>query len=443
MGPKHARNVVVFGETGVGKSSIINMVLQRDPAFKLPDVQPVAEKKASKKSRAKTSNNTLGCTSRTECYEATLPSGTRVKLWDTQGLDEGDQGTVQSAKALEELEKLLRDVASSETGIDLLLYCMSAGRAKKALTQNYSAIYEKIFDGKVPVALAITGLERQRDMHGWWINNRDKLCKLGLFFDAHACITAVEDHRNADEESRLDISRRRIIELVSREALDGHEQVCPGVGGIKGPHLNGIDINSRPFSFYELTHDHVVFAVIGPSGAGKSLFISKATGLSPESVGVGKESDLRACTEHVSAFKFTDPVCGKDIILIDTPGLDQASGLSDDEIVAKLSRWLQEMRKRKLRLAGMLYLHGLSDNYMTTTSMRHLCHLETICGANGISRVVAVSWDDMEQRECMEKLNELRSKVTSWRTQAEVMGVLLFLNTSDSAREVIRKCITT
>ncbi|KAF9245012.1 hypothetical protein BU15DRAFT_59175 [Melanogaster broomeanus] len=130
-------NVVVFGESGVGKSSVINVIAGQ--------------------TIAKTSNDAVGCTFRHQCYEVTV-NGLGVNLWDTAGLDEGTEGTVPATQAEENLRAFLRQITKRD-GIDLLMYCIRGTRARKALLRNYNIFYAAICRKKVPVALIVTGLE--------------------------------------------------------------------------------------------------------------------------------------------------------------------------------------------------------------------------------------------------------------------------------------------
>ncbi|KAG2337299.1 hypothetical protein BDR05DRAFT_1063344 [Suillus weaverae] len=110
------RNVVIFDETGVGKSSIINTIAQKE--------------------LTKTSNDAPGCTFSSECYPGEI-SSQRFVLLDTAGLNEGNEGMVPAAKAEKQLKSLLRELMSSESnGIGLLVYCVHSTSAPHALHQE-------------------------------------------------------------------------------------------------------------------------------------------------------------------------------------------------------------------------------------------------------------------------------------------------------------------
>ncbi|KIJ18188.1 hypothetical protein PAXINDRAFT_54307, partial [Paxillus involutus ATCC 200175] len=166
-------NVVLFGESGVGKSSIINMIMGREVA--------------------KYHNHAHGCTLEATSYTITLDSRIYVQLWDTVGLDEGSAGTTTAADSKQKLKQLLQKELAVPGGIDLLVYCIRADRIKSAHLERYKFVYEEVCKKAVPVALVVTGLERyppKKDMDSWWSVNEEDIQKFGLWFCAHACITA-------------------------------------------------------------------------------------------------------------------------------------------------------------------------------------------------------------------------------------------------------------
>ncbi|KAG1809683.1 P-loop containing nucleoside triphosphate hydrolase protein [Suillus subaureus] len=180
--PPRGRNVVFFGETGSGKSSIINAI--------------------ARKQLAETSDNATGCTSGHKRYPVTI-SDQKFVLFDTAGLGEGPAGTVPDAVAKRQLKKLLRRLMSSRSpsdGIDLLVYCVSFRTT--ALVRAYNMFYSKVCKKKVPIVIVITGLENEPNMENWWDKNKGKF--KSMHFAAHACVTALQEYPGIPD----DVTRR-------------------------------------------------------------------------------------------------------------------------------------------------------------------------------------------------------------------------------------------
>ena len=185
-------NIIIFGETGVGKSSVINLI-------------------AGQK-RAHISNDALGCTFQYQRHIVTL-DGMPFAFWDTTGLDEGSEGTVPAKVAESNLRELMEGLARSG-GIHLVIYCIRGTRLTKALKHNYDLFYTAVCRKKVPVALVVTGLEHQQgDMETWWVENNAALRRHGMWFQAHACVTTL-DVEDAVIRARQSDSQRRLRELV-------------------------------------------------------------------------------------------------------------------------------------------------------------------------------------------------------------------------------------
>ncbi|KAH7867817.1 uncharacterized protein C8R40DRAFT_995507, partial [Lentinula edodes] len=125
-------NIILFGSTGCGKSSIVNMLLGREAALM--------------------SSGALGCTFENKSYSVTIERQ-EYRLYDTTGLDEGTVGTVVSKDALVKLYHLLRDLQGD--GISLLVFCLRAPRITEIAQKNYFIFYEVLCQRKIPIVMIV------------------------------------------------------------------------------------------------------------------------------------------------------------------------------------------------------------------------------------------------------------------------------------------------
>lgn len=184
-------NIVLFGETGVGKSSVINLIAGRQVASVSPDAE--------------------GRTLSSRRYS--FPVGGRTfHIWDTAGLEQPEMGAVGYMAAIEGALTLIQELAK-QGGLDLLLFCMRGNRVTATTQSNYRLFYEVLCRSQVPIALVVTHLEREPDMNAWWTRNVASLEKYGIKSAGHACVTGLEMHSKYPES-------RAGIELMLR-ACDG------------------------------------------------------------------------------------------------------------------------------------------------------------------------------------------------------------------------------
>ncbi|KAF9227131.1 hypothetical protein BS17DRAFT_775008 [Gyrodon lividus] len=197
------KNVVVFGESGAGKSSLINMIAGR--------------------STAATSSRAIGCTFEHKKYDVQV-HGKRYAIWDTTGLDEGSHGKVPAEIAEENLKGLLRELIKAN-GIDLLIYCIRGCRLREALQNNYNLFYSAICRKKIPIALVVTGLENyEEEMEEWWITNEAEFVALKMHFDGHACVTTLDAKKVNSPvlRQRCLESRQTILSMIANTCSRDH-----------------------------------------------------------------------------------------------------------------------------------------------------------------------------------------------------------------------------
>jgi tRNA U34 5-carboxymethylaminomethyl modifying GTPase MnmE/TrmE len=161
-------NVVIFGEEGVGKSSVVNMIAGREVASTPGD----------------SSDRTFDSKS----FLVDL-DGRPVRLWDTVGLHEGGVNT-GAKDAIVNLYKLLK---SLESGINLLVYCVRGPQPDiSRTTRNYKIFNNGLCQKQVPIVLVVTGLEEEESTDKWWAKNKESFGEPAaeMSFKSQACVTA-------------------------------------------------------------------------------------------------------------------------------------------------------------------------------------------------------------------------------------------------------------
>jgi tRNA U34 5-carboxymethylaminomethyl modifying GTPase MnmE/TrmE len=186
-----SHNVIIFGESGSGKSSIVNMIVGQRVA--------------------KVSSDPTGRLSKPERYEASIDD-IRFNIYDTVGLNEGEQGHVPHRKAVHELYTLIRSL----DGVSLLVYCMR-GHITGNAQANWVSFNKVLCAEKVPIIAVETGLEREEDLDGRRAVTKNALKEQGMNAKDVACIISIRGKNNGDT-ARYTWSQSRLRNLVIRES---------------------------------------------------------------------------------------------------------------------------------------------------------------------------------------------------------------------------------
>jgi len=116
-------------------------------------------------------------------------------------------------------------------------------------------------------------------------------------------------------------------------------------------------------------------------------------------------------------YSFQDPASGQNIILIDTPGFDDTSR-SDAEILRELSYALAVLHLRNVRLAGLIYLHRITDPRMTGSAKKNLRLFKSLCGERNYPRAVLATtmWtgDEIQEERSVGRKREQQLRETYW-----------------------------
>ncbi|KAK3393391.1 P-loop containing nucleoside triphosphate hydrolase protein [Podospora didyma] len=139
----------------------------------------------------------------------------------------------------------------------------------------------------------------------------------------------------------------------------------------------------------------VVIAVMGATGSGKSTFVST---LVEEEVGIGH--GLRSTTRIPMVFSMNRPEEEEKISLIDTPGFNDTA-LADTEVLQDIAFMLTRTYQLGIRLAGIIYLHRITDNRVGGSGKRMMRLIRDICGDDAYPRVVLATtmWQDLHGSE--------------------------------------------
>ncbi|KAG2145208.1 kinase-like domain-containing protein [Suillus clintonianus] len=187
------KNIVIFGETGVGKSSIINLLAGRQLAKPSPDAKH--------------------CLLSYRAYDVPI-NGALYRIYTTAGVDGNRMDPSGFLDAVTNSDKLMKEL-KDRGGVHLLLYCIKGGRIPSTLVTNYRLFYEFFFEEKIPVALIVTHLEGEDHMDDWYTRNKGSLDRHAIKCVDHACITAAA---NLDPKYRkkYDASKEEVRKLITR-----------------------------------------------------------------------------------------------------------------------------------------------------------------------------------------------------------------------------------
>ncbi|KAM0369796.1 hypothetical protein ACHAPY_010974 [Fusarium culmorum] len=147
----------------------------------------------------------------------------------------------------------------------------------------------------------------------------------------------------------------------------------------------------EPVEPVELSPDDIVIAVMGVTGAGKSTFIHHVTG---QQVGIGHGLTSHTIGVSIYTHRVTPERC---VYLIDTPGFDDTSR-SDTEVLKEVAFFFSQLYRKNVQLAGIIYLHRITDNRVSGSALKNLSMFKKLCGEGAFGHVVLCTsmWNNLE-----------------------------------------------
>lgn len=96
---------------------------------------------------------------------------------------------------------------------------------------------------------------------------------------------------------------------------------------------------------------------------------------------------------------------GVRVWLLDTPGFDDTTRL-DSVVVKDIAYWLTGAYTKKVQLAGILYLHRITNVRMQSSALRNLRLFNELCGSNNLKSVVLATthWTHQEGKSVPESV---------------------------------------
>ncbi|RSL86599.1 hypothetical protein CEP51_002716 [Fusarium floridanum] len=183
-----------------------------------------------------------------------------------------------------------------------------------------------------------------------------------------------------------------------------------------------------------------IILVLGVTGSGKSYFLNKLKSHSVKE-GHGLQSETAQCqaVQILLDDDDNDDDEGegrRSITVVDTPGFDDTNR-PEGEILTEITEFLAAQHELGVPLRGVLYLHKITDNKMTGSSLTYLNLLRSLVGEDALGNVVLVTnmWNKLRDEDRGQALRREQELVDKYWGPMQKKGsyVVQFDGTTDSA----------
>ena len=142
-------------------------------------------------------------------------------------------------------------------------------------------------------------------------------------------------------------------------------------------------------------------------------------------------------TSEVQSFSFEYD--GRLIYLVDIPAFDQSTR-TDVEVLNDVASWLRSMFREQIKLSGIIYLHPITNKYMTNSMSKYLRVFKKLWGEECFSSVVIATtmWDRVNHEDGSRREHQLVATVEFWGDLvAQGARVVRYDDSYDSAMQLI------
>ena len=129
---------------------------------------------------------------------------------------------------------------------------------------------------------------------------------------------------------------------------------------------------------------------------------------------------------------------GRRAYLVDTPGFDDGKR-PEAEILQEVSNFFAATYSMEITLAGIIYLHRISDNRMSGAMLKNLKMLKKLCGKNCYSKIVLATtmWDKMTDLQGAIRNEQQLGSTHEWWGDLEEEGAII-MRQDDRANSAMR-----